>query len=96
MKVQTVSDLIKEARKPKNQADFARDVGKTQALISKYENGSANPPMSVVNKCLKIIHDRNDSDVSSNKLAKRLKKLNDPAHLHIRKVIESMLNAAKV
>lgn len=96
MEIRTVSDIIKQARGSENQADFAKRFGKKQGSISKYENNLASPPMNIVNKCLEIICDRGYSDVSSDALAKRLKKLDSPAYFHLRKVIESILNAAKV
>lgn len=96
MKAQTISEIIKEARGPENQASFAAKFDISQASVSKYENGSANPPMNVVNACIKIIQEKNDLDVSADALASRLKKFSGPSHIHMRKVIESLLNAAKI
>lgn len=52
--VQDTARLVKAARRAtgKTQAEFGRSVGKSQALVSKYENGVVQPPASVIMHCM--------------------------------------------
>ncbi|TXI48876.1 MAG: helix-turn-helix domain-containing protein [Lysobacter sp.] len=49
--------LVRDARRSiaLNQADFARILGKTQSVVSRYEDGSVEPPGSVVMHCIHIL-----------------------------------------
>ena len=51
------ADLIRRAREARrlNQADFASELGKSQAVLSRYENGKVNPPAVVLMHCMHIL-----------------------------------------
>ena len=54
----TVASIIRDARGDNTQETFAAEIGITQDRLSKYENGKTNPPAAVIERCLKIVHDR--------------------------------------
>jgi transcriptional regulator with XRE-family HTH domain len=58
----TVASIIRAARGKNTQDVFAAELGITQDRLSKYENGRTNPPAPVIEKCLKIVHDRQSRD----------------------------------
>lgn len=91
----TVQDLLKKARGKLNQADFAKRLGKSQPMISKYEKGEASPPIEVINACLEILGGNiaPKDNISSKDLAKRVQhELADAQFLHTRRAIEAVLN----
>ena len=89
-----IRNIIREARGTMSQAEFARRLGKSQGLISKYERGSVSPPSTTLEKCMKILEDKNKDEVSSAFLAMRIKKeLNDPQFAYARKTIAALLDS---
>jgi len=71
--VTKVKDLIRRARGKTSQKQFAKQLGKSQGLLSKYEKGLVNPPSDVIEKCLDILDVNTDADISSEELAKRIR-----------------------
>lgn len=52
-----IAALVKRARQrlDLNQGDFAGILGKSQAVVSRYEQGSVDPPGSVIMHCVQIL-----------------------------------------
>ena len=92
-----IKDLIKRARGSHNQKQFAKKLGKSQGLLSKYENGVVNPPSDVIETCMDILHmNTRNSDISSDALAKRVKAELKGKHLgSTRKTIEALLDGVQ-
>lgn len=86
----TISEIIANARKGRSQKEFAEYLGKSQSVISKYESGRTNPPVDVIEKCLKI-HNMN-KDISAEELASMIKdKLSNNKHKEIRVSIANLI-----
>lgn len=91
-----IRDIVRNARGDMSQADFARLLGKTQGLVSKYENGMVNPPSDTVEKCMAIIEKNNSDDVSLDALAIRVKtELQAPQLAYVRKSIATLLDGIR-
>jgi len=59
--------LIQRARHASglNQADFAKKVGKSQGVVSRYEQGLVSPPGEVVMHCMHILEKHPQSAVGA-------------------------------
>ena len=53
----TPAELVKQARRTQglSQAAFAREIAKTQVLVSKYEASIVQPPASVIMHCMHVL-----------------------------------------
>lgn len=65
-----IAALVRGARRQLglNQGQFAQKLGKSQAVVSRYEQGSVEPPGEVVMRCVHIlggIHPASETRVSS-------------------------------
>ena len=71
----TPDDLVREARRRvcETQEMFAKRVGSTQPLVSKYESGGVAPPASVLMHCIHILDGGISETVSEGQLAKLVK-----------------------
>ena len=49
--------LVRQAREARrlNQVDFAAELGKSQAVLSRYETGKVDPPTVVLMQCMHIL-----------------------------------------
>lgn len=56
MAITTVSELIHKARNGRSQNEFARELGVRQSSVSRYESGRANPPIKVIEHCMRMVH----------------------------------------
>lgn len=90
----SVKEIIRTARGNLNQTEFAERLQTSQSLISKYESGNTNPPVVIINECIKIIHGRNiHGDISLTALEVRMRKvLKGPAQAQARKVLAVLLD----
>lgn len=66
--------LVRQARQQTglSQSDFGSLVGKTQAVISRYENGAVEPPGSVIMHCVHLIGSHVAGDDTESAQAMRL------------------------
>lgn len=91
-----VQNIIRDARGDRNQSDFARLLGKSQGLVSKYERGIVNPPADVLEKCMDILQMHNGGDVNTETLAKRVRsELSAPEMAYARKTIAALLDGLR-
>ena len=65
------SDLVRSARAHmgKTQAEFARDMGSKQSLVSKYERGRIDPPAALIIRCMTILESPVEETISADALA---------------------------
>lgn len=56
MAITTVAELVRTARNGRSQKDFARELGVRQSSVSRYESGRANPPVRVIEHCMRLVH----------------------------------------
>lgn len=56
MAITTVAELVRAARNGRSQKEFARDLGVRQSSVSRYESGRANPPVKVIEHCMRLVH----------------------------------------
>jgi transcriptional regulator with XRE-family HTH domain len=54
--ITTVAELVRTARNDRRQEDFARELGVRQSSVSRYESGRANPPVRVIEHCMRLVH----------------------------------------
>jgi predicted transcriptional regulator len=91
-----IKDIVRQARGDMSQVDFARKIGKSQGLLSKYEAGVVNPPAETIEQCLRMIGSNGVQTVlSSASLAKRVRaELKGPNFAYARKAITAILDGA--
>lgn len=91
----TVAGLIRQTRGNRRQEDFAPLIGVDQTLLSKYENGRANPPAHVIERCMAIAEeDEKRRDISVSEIAHRIRaELAAPELAPIRKAFSYMLDS---
>lgn len=56
MRITTVAELVRSARNGRSQKEFARELGIGQSMVSRYESGRANPPVKVIEYCMRLVH----------------------------------------
>jgi transcriptional regulator with XRE-family HTH domain len=54
--ITTVAELVRTARNGRSQQKFARELGVGQSMVSRYESGRANPPVKVIEHCMRLVH----------------------------------------
>ncbi len=86
--------ILQEARHflQLNQIDFAKQLGKTQTTLSRYESGKVQPPSSVVMHCMHILNVDSASDEIEQIIAK-IKTLGGEEHKKFREAISVLLNS---
>jgi transcriptional regulator with XRE-family HTH domain len=92
----TVKGLIRLARGQRTQAQFARILGVKQDVLCKYEKGRTNPPVSVIEHCMREVQKAdNKGPPSANALAERVRtELAAANYGALRAAIASFLDAA--
>ncbi len=95
MAFESVEELIREARKGRTQKEFARLLDVDQSLVSKYERGKANPPIHVINRCMRLVHSAESGPApSAEQLADRVRvSLAGPSLEHVRFALSRLVDA---
>ena len=95
MAINTVGDLVRAARNGLSQEEFARKLGVKQSSISRYESGKANPPVSVIEHCMKLVNsdDRESIPTVEELAAKVLITLADTRLSQFRLAISKLIDA---
>ncbi|MDH5648555.1 MAG: type II toxin-antitoxin system MqsA family antitoxin [Gammaproteobacteria bacterium] len=86
-------NIIRRARSKLslNQKDFASHLGKTQGVISRYENGQVKPPTDVVMHCMHILNeDPLSADIET--VVAKVRLLDHEQHNGIRKALNLLLD----
>lgn len=90
-----VKDIVRLARGRSTQAAFSKVLGKSQGLVSKYENGDVSPPSDVIEACMDILDMNNAYELSASDLGERVvRELVGPDFINARKAIEAILDGA--
>ena len=90
-----IKDIVRLARGRSTQAAFSKVLGKSQGLVSKYENGEISPPSEVIETCMDILDMNKTYGLSVSDLAGRVKReLSGPDYIHARRAIEAILDNA--
>jgi len=91
----SVEELIRVARDGRSQKEFAELLKVDQSLVSKYERGKANPPISFINQCMHLVHRVGDDDVpTADQLAEQIRAaLADPDLRQARFALSRLVDA---
>jgi len=92
---ESVEDLIRAARNERSQKEFADLLEVDQSMVSKYERGKASPPISVINRCMRLVHTAEvETAPSAEQLAVRVREsLADPKLGQVRSALSRLLDA---
>ena len=91
--IKTISDLIRKARNGQNQKDFAEKLGIKQSSLSRYERGKTNPPVKVIEDCMRLVH-TDAPPPTADELANRVRSaLADPGMGQVRSAISRLVDA---
>jgi transcriptional regulator with XRE-family HTH domain len=89
-----VKDIVRLARGRSTQAAFSKVLGKSQGLVSKYENGEISPPSEVIEECMDILNMNNSYDLSVSDLVLRIEReLSGSNFIKARKAVEAILDS---
>lgn len=91
----SVEKLIRAARNRRSQKEFAALLGVDQSMVSKYEHGKSNPPIDVINRCMRLVHiEEGDEAPSAEQLAERVREaLADPDLGRVRSALSRLVDA---
>lgn len=91
----SVEELIRAARNGRSQKEFAALLGVDQSMVSKYERGKINPPISFINSCMRLVHTAEGETVpSAEQLAERVRvALADPDLGQVRSALSRLVDA---
>lgn len=93
MTIDTVGDLVRAARNGRNQKDFADLLGVKQSSVSRYERGKASPPISVIEHCMRLVHNQGEAPTAE-QLAERIRvELADPSLIEARSALSRLVDA---
>lgn len=92
---ESVEELIRAARNGRSQKEFADLLEVDQSMVSKYERGKASPPISVINRCMRLVHTAEGEVVpSAEQLAERVRlTLSDPEMGQVRSALSRLVDA---
>ena len=90
----SVEELIRAARDGRSQKEFADLLKVDQSLVSKYERGKTNPPMSFIKQCMHLVHTADDDVPTADQLAERVRAaLADPDLRQARSALSRLVDA---
>ncbi|MHB0973926.1 MAG: helix-turn-helix domain-containing protein [Thiobacillus sp.] len=93
MTIDTVGDLVRAARNSRSQKDFADLLGVKQSSVSRYERGKASPPISVIEHCMRLVHNQGEAPTAE-QLAERIRvELADPSLIEARSALSRLVDA---
>lgn len=95
--MRTPSSTITSARKllQLNQEDFAKKLGKTQSVLSRYESGLVKPPSDIVMHCMHILNisDSEENSDSVDEIIHKIRALSDDKHTKLREALNIFLDS---
>lgn len=91
----SVEEIIRAARKGRSQRELAALLEVDQSMVSKYERGKASPPISVINRCMRLVHAaESETAPSAEQLADLVREsLDDPKLGPVRSALSRLVNA---
>lgn len=96
--VQTVRGLVRAARGTATQKAFGALLGGVdQALVSRYEAGTVDPPSKVIETCMQLLQAREETlEYSATAIAQRIQtELQGDEHAELRRAFVYMLDHMK-
>ena len=92
---ESVEELIRAARNGRSQKEFADLLEVDQSMVSKYERGKASLPISVINRCMRLVHTAvGETAPSAEQLAERVRvSLADPDLGPVRSALSRLVDA---
>lgn len=95
MAISTVGELIRAARNGRSQKEFATLLGVKQSSVSRYESGRANPPVSIIEQCMHLVHMRELPETpTADELAERVRtELAGPGYDQVRSALHRLMDA---
>jgi len=75
-----------------NQEDFAKSLGKSQGVISRYENGKVPPPSGVVMHCMHIMNTNSD-DSDIDQIISKVRSLDGDQYIEVRTALNTLLDS---
>ena len=92
---ESVEEIIRAARNGRSQKEFADLLQVDQSMVSKYERGKASPPISVINRCMHLVHTaEGEAAPSAEQLAERVRvTLSDPDLGQVRFALSRLVDA---
>lgn len=87
--------LVRQARRNQTQREFAKTIGATQSMVSRYERGVSSPPVGVVNACMHQMHTHGETadEMSVEQLASLvINRLGSPEFAAMRVAIAQLIN----
>jgi len=90
---QQPSKVIQEARHflQLNQTVFAKQIGKTQTTLSRYESGKVEPPSSVLMHCTHILTN-DDANDEIEQIIDKVRTLDGEQHKKFREALNVLLD----
>lgn len=94
MSIHSVGELIRAARNGRSQKEFAALLGVRQSSVSRYESGKASPPISVIEHCMRLVHEASvDGAPTAEQLASQVRDaLADPGFGPVRSLISRLID----
>ncbi|MES9964554.1 MAG: helix-turn-helix domain-containing protein [Candidatus Sedimenticola sp. 20ELBAFRAG] len=91
---QSAAQVLKSARKKLvlNQSDFAKQLGKTQGTLSRYESGDVPPPSEIIMHCMHILNSDPTSD-SVEDIIEKIGHLRGDRHWKLRRALNALLDS---
>ncbi len=88
-------ELIKRAMSLKGtrQHEFAREIGRSQAQLSKYLSGKTSIPADVSIHCMNILRENNNTECGVEELICELMALRGEVHKEIREALMKVIRA---
>lgn len=92
---ESVEELIRAARNERSQKEFADLLEVDQSMVSKYERGKVNPPISVINRCMRLANTtEGEAVLSAEQLADQVREsLAGPKLGQVRLVLSRLVDA---
>lgn len=93
--MQESCDVVRDAKLATglNQTDFAKILGKSQGLVSKYLNGTVQPKADVIIHCMNILSENKKTSDSYELLVAEVVKLKGSDSKELRKALLSVISA---
>lgn len=88
----TIPEIIKKARNGRTQVEFADILSISQSVLSRYESGKANPPIEIIEYCMRLVH-ISDQPPSADELADKVKsRLNNDNFVQVRLALAQIID----
>jgi len=91
------SQIVRQARllSQLNQEKFAKSLGKSQAVLSRYENDKVIPPSNIIMHCIHIMNNSSDnSDIEQ--IITKIRSLDGEQYIEIRAALNTILNSITI